>query len=137
MKLYTPGQLMKGAGISRDLYNQWLFKGVIRATQEAEGPGTTSMYSMEDIIRVAVVRSLRNSGIRLKPAIRFAEQIENILGNQLKKGAIAALGEVVLLNGLDAGEKMIYGKEAPDWPVSICINIGKIRDEIVKSLEAE
>jgi len=66
-----------------------------------------------------------------------AEQIENILGNQLKKGAVAALGELVLLNGLDASERMIYGKEAPDWPVSICINIGKIRDEIVKSLEAE
>ena len=135
MKLYTPRQLMKGAGLSRDLYNQWLFKGVIKATQEAEGPGTTSMYSLMDIMRVTIVRWLRNSGVRLKPAVRFAEQIENINNNALRKKVFATQGEVILLNGSDASERMIYGKKAPDWPVSFCINIGKIREEILKSLD--
>jgi hypothetical protein len=93
------------------------------------------MYSLVDIIRVAVVRLLRNSGVRLKPAVRFAEQIQDIENNVLRKGALAASGDVVLINGMDVSERMAYGKKPPEWSVSVCINIGKIRDEIKKSLE--
>ena len=75
MRLFTPKELMLGAGISRDLYNQWLFKGVIDATEKAEGPGTSSKYSMRDIVRVAIIRSLRKTGIRLNPAIKIAADV--------------------------------------------------------------
>ena len=72
---YTPKELMTGAGINTGLYNQWLYRDIFSATNEADGPGTTSSYSFSDILCVALIVRLRSADIRLKKASKLAREI--------------------------------------------------------------
>ena len=53
---FTPAEMQAGAMLSREIYNQWLFRGVFKATHEADGPGTSSSYSFNDILTVAIIK---------------------------------------------------------------------------------
>ena len=72
---YSPKELMTGAGINVGLYNQWLYRNIFSATNEADGPGTTSSYSFSDILTVALIVKLRQADIRLKKASRLAHRV--------------------------------------------------------------
>lgn len=83
---YSPKELMVGGGlidnkgkVNTAIYNQWLYRGVFFATDEADGPGTTSSFSFPDIMTVAIIGSLRNFDIRLKKASKLAHEIMTIL----------------------------------------------------------
>ncbi len=82
---YTPQELMKGASISRHLYNQWLFKEVIQRQVDAQGPGTVSEYSLENIIGVVIVKGLKDIGVRLKVAIEVSKWVQKKYSEELKQ----------------------------------------------------
>lgn len=76
---FTPRELMEVAGITTAIYNQWLYRGIFTATKEADGPGTASKYSFEDILIVAIIVKLRRVDMRLRRAKMLAADIVGAL----------------------------------------------------------
>lgn len=76
---FTPKELMTGAAINVGLYNQWLYRNIFSATNEADGPGTISSYSFSDILTVALIVKLRQADIRLKKASRLAHEVVSMI----------------------------------------------------------
>ena len=72
---FTPKELMAGAGINVTTYNGWLFRGTFIATHEADGAGTVSSYTFDDILKVALIVKLRLNHIALKKASRIASEL--------------------------------------------------------------
>jgi len=76
---FEPRELMVGAGISTEVYNQWLYRDIFTATHQADGPGTVSSYSFADIVTVAVIVELRKLDMRLKKAKILAREVIDAL----------------------------------------------------------
>lgn len=76
---FTPAEMQAGAMLTREVYNQWLFRGIFRATHEADGPGTRSSYSFNDILTVRIISQLKGFNIPLKKASKMAHKIIEIV----------------------------------------------------------
>ena len=134
---FTPKQMIKGAGINRDLYNQWLYKGIITATREADGAGTQSEYSLDDICRVSIIRYLKKAGIRLKHASSMASNIINLYKeNSLKKDfKSGASSYEIFVAANDISKVEITRSNKKESPVSILVDVGAIKLKVMKKLK--
>ena len=87
---FSPRYLMIGGGLVKEtkkgkvkvnepLYHQWKYRMIFTACEDADGPGTISRYSYEDVLVVALVVRLRQFYIPLKKAGSLARDIVKIM----------------------------------------------------------
>lgn len=74
-KYYTPRELIAATGLSRELYNQWLYRGLFTASVPAEGAGTSGKYSLKDIFKVNAMKELFMLGIPLPHSAKYVDAI--------------------------------------------------------------
>lgn len=72
---FTPKEVQLGAGITRGVYDQGVFRGIISAEQPADGPGRRSVYTFKDIVRTTLTYELKKYDVRVKKAAMLADQI--------------------------------------------------------------
>lgn len=134
---YSPNELMIGGGLIKEngkpntaLYNQWLYRGIFKAQQEADGPGTVSIYDFFNILHVAVVVRLREFYLPLKQATRTAKKIIEFRRKNNKEKCKT----IVIFLGEKGGLEIKMGDDNPEIDV-IRINLTSIENEVIKRLE--
>ncbi len=83
--IYSPHELMVGGGLvqkngkpNKQVYNQWLFRGILKAKLGAEGAGTWSFFDFDNIVLVDLIIKLRKFQLPLKVASIIADQVVEI-----------------------------------------------------------
>lgn len=132
-ELYTPKQMILGAGINRDLYNQWLYKGIIDASREAEGSGTKSGYSLDDICRVLIICYLRKNAIRLKHASAAASAIIKLKAGKKRKSKFMA-GAIFEIFVDESGKYIVRFFQEKGSPVGTYVDFDAIQSEVLTNL---
>ncbi len=72
---FRPKEVQLGAGITRGVYDQGVFRGIITAEHPADGPGRHARYSFKDIVRTTLTYELKKYDVRVKKAAILADQI--------------------------------------------------------------
>ena len=131
---YTPKQLMVGAGINTGLYNQWLYRQIFSATNEADGPGTISSYAFSDILTVALIVKLRQADIRLKKASRLAHEVVAMISakggvDKNDTAYIAFSDDGVQIDLEDKSKEMVLRVDVFTVVQNVCGRIDRMKPE--------
>lgn len=85
---FAPREMQLAAKITRGVYDQGLFRGIITAAQPPDGPGRRAVFSFEDIVRTTITYELKNYDIRVKKCAVLAEQIVEQIKQMGKWGMV-------------------------------------------------
>ena len=139
MKTYKAKDMLKVTGVSRDLYNQWVFKGVVRPYKPADGPGHHAEFTFGNLVSMKLMLKLRNMGRRLKQTAVIGETIRGIIDKGYDPEKF-----LLMINSENPSEfctfdfdtfKGLYNYSR--WPVSQIFDLSKFSDEVSKILNSE
>jgi hypothetical protein len=85
---FEPIEMQAGASIERNLYDQWMFRGLIQAEHAAQGAGTYSRFSFKNILHAALLVELKKYDIRLKRCSEISKEIADIVEEKGDWGVI-------------------------------------------------
>jgi DNA-binding transcriptional MerR regulator len=89
-QVYSSAQARKIAGVSQRCLDYWDEKGIVRpSAKAASGKGTVRRYAFEDLLKLAVVKRLRTTGLSLQrirkglTQLKKRLEVNDVLADQL------------------------------------------------------
>ena len=137
MRTYKASDVLQVTGISRTLYNQWVFKGVISPYKEADGPGRQAKFSFGNLVSMKLVLKLRDMGMRLKPSAQIGRIVQGIMDNESEQEKY-----ILVINSENPSEYTVlelkdtvnFFKESV-WTITQFIRLDHLNDEVNRLLE--
>ncbi len=115
MKLYTPKEMSKIVGITRDRYNQWRVRNLITMPPTGNTPGNKrAKYPKETIIQCFLLKKLSETGMTLSNS--------SIISKMIMKEH-SKFHDVLYV---DIKEMKIYDAIVPDITILIRIDMGTV-----------
>lgn len=134
---YSPHELMVGSGLvlkngnpNKQVYSQWLFKGIIKAKLQAEGAGTWTFFDFDNILLVDVIIKLRRFQLPLKVASIIADQVI-----ELKKKRKKNDSPLVTVYPVEAGRFEVVLGADNSQPLAIVLDVVAASKDVNKRLK--
>lgn len=88
---YSTFDIVKGLGIARERLREWMTRGFVVPSVQADGVGTKALFSIEDVYRVELFKELLAVGFNRISAEMVCMQISN---KELTQGSFVHLNWV-------------------------------------------
>ena len=139
MKTYKAKDMLRVTGGNRDLYNQWVYKEIVKPYKPAEGPGYHAEFSFGNLVSMKLMLKLRSMGIRLKQTAVIGETIRSVIDKGYNPE-----GFLLMINFENPSEFCTCDFDTFQgmykynrWPVTQIIDLKKFSDEVNSLLDIE
>jgi DNA-binding transcriptional MerR regulator len=125
-------QVCKIVGISYRQLDYWARTDLIRPSlADAHGSGTQRRYSYRDLVRLKVIKSLLDAGVKLQTARKAIEYIRGDLGDDWASASLVLDGtsSVLVRTGDDLVDVLRHGQG-----VLNIVSLGQVVDELQASI---
>jgi DNA-binding transcriptional MerR regulator len=125
-------QVCKIVGITYRQLDYWARTDLVRPTlADAHGSGTQRRYSYRDLVRLKVVKSLLDAGVKLQTARKAIEYIRGDLGDDWASASLVLNGtnSVLVRTGDDLVDVVRHGQG-----VLNIVSLGQVVDELQASI---
>jgi DNA-binding transcriptional MerR regulator len=125
-------QVCKIVGISYRQLDYWARTDLVRPSlADAHGSGTQRRYSYRDLVRLKVIKSLLDAGVKLQTARKAIEYIRGDLGEDWASASLVLNGgnSVLARTGDDLVDVVRQGQG-----VLNIVSLGQVRDELQASI---
>jgi DNA-binding transcriptional MerR regulator len=125
-------QVCKIVGISYRQLDYWARTDLVRPSlADAHGSGTQRRYSYRDLVRLKVIKSLLDAGVKLQTARKAIEYIRGDLGDDWASASLVLNGgnSVLARTGDDLVDVVRQGQG-----VLNIVSLGQVRDELQASI---
>jgi DNA-binding transcriptional MerR regulator len=125
-------QVCKIVGITYRQLDYWARTGLVRPSlADAHGSGTQRRYSYRDLVRLKVIKSLLDAGVKLQTARKAIEYIRGDLGEDWASASLVLNGtsSVLVRTGDDLVDVVRQGQG-----VLNIVSLGQVVDELQASI---
>lgn len=125
-------QVCKIVGISYRQLDYWARTDLVRPSlADAHGSGTQRRYSYRDLVRLKVIKSLLDAGVKLQTARKAIEYIRGDLGDDWASASLVLNGgnSVLARTGDDLVDVVRQGQG-----VLNIVSLGRVREELQASI---
>ena len=129
---YRGPQVCTIIGISYRQLDYWARTDLVRPSlADAHGSGTQRRYSYRDLVRLKVIKSLIDSGVKLQTARKAIEYLREDLGDDWASASLVLNGanSVLARNGEDLVDLVRHGQG-----VLNIVSLGQVVDELDASI---
>jgi DNA-binding transcriptional MerR regulator len=129
---YRGPQVCAIIGISYRQLDYWARTDLVRPSlADAHGSGTQRRYSYRDLVRLKVIKSLIDSGVKLQTARKAIEYLREDLGDDWASASLVLNGanSVLARNGEDLVDLVRHGQG-----VLNIVSLGQVVDELDASI---
>ena len=84
--LWTGPQVAQIVGITYDTLDYWLKSGLVKASIQGSKSRERSYYSFSDIVAIATIKTLRDSGFSLQKLKKASEELWQKIGIRFEQG---------------------------------------------------
>jgi DNA-binding transcriptional MerR regulator len=125
-------QVCKIVGITYRQLDYWARTGLVKPSlADAHGSGTQRRYSYRDLVRLKVIKSLLDAGVKLQTARKAIEYIRGDLGDDWASASLVLNGtsSVLVRTGDDLVDVVRHGQG-----VLNIVSLGQVVDELQASI---
>lgn len=120
-RLYDAGYVLEITGISRSLFNQWIYRGLVIPDVLADGAGTRNRFEAATICQIEVFKRLNSARLSRKQSSKFAfrKNIKDFIREIFRRGSVEDYKLVIVAICFSKNE--VYTRCILTWSESLNI----------------